>query len=142
MYLKLSCDLDLPAIGVRLSPDASPDAFDHDSENVYEWMYLSIPGLAFSLNISREHGRADIEDELLSTASEEELRALVKPGPVYIFGLDRETDTNADKLPDWLPQYIADKLKADVLVYHRRINVDLPDGDPVVVVKPNAANSK
>ena len=118
------------------------DSFDHDSENVYEWMYVSIPGLSFSLNISREHGWADIDDELESSATEDELKSLVKPGPVYIFGWDRDTDDYSESLPDWLPQYIADKLESDVLVYHRRINVELPDGKPVLVVKPRDGNRK
>ena len=109
-----------------LAPDASADSFAHDSENVYEWMYVSIRGLSFSLNVSREHGWADIDDELESTATEDELRALVKPGPVYIFGWDRETENYYDSLPDWLPQYIADKLESDVLVYHRRIGEPKP----------------
>ena len=145
MYLKVDCNLDFPAIGVKLAPDASPDSFDHDSENVYEWMYVNIQDVAFSLNISREHGWADIDDEVLdikSTATKEELQALVKPGPVYIFGWNRETNNYVDLLPDWLPQHIADKLDADVLVYGRRINVESQDGDPIAVVKPHAENRK
>jgi hypothetical protein len=145
VYLKLGCNLDFPAIGAKLAPDASPDSFDHDSENVYEWMYVKIQGLAFSLNVSREHGWADIDDELLdfdSTAAKEELQALVKPGPIYIFGWDLDTNYYVAPLPEWLPQYIADKLNADVLVFDRRINVESPDGDPVAVVKPHADNRK
>ena len=99
-------------------------------------MYVNLPSLAFSLNISREHGWADIDDEIETTATEEELQALVKPGPVYIFGWDRKTEDYVDTLPDWLAQYIADRLNVDVLVYGRRINVDSPDGEPIAVVGP------
>lgn len=142
MYLKIGCQLDFPSIGAKLTPHASPDSFDHDSENDYEWMYVNIQGIAFSLNISREHGWADIDDHLESTATEEELQLLVKPGPIYVFGWDRETSDYVDQLPDWLPQYIADKLNVDVLVYGRRINVDTPDGDPIALVKSLVENRK
>ena len=142
MYLKVGCNQDFPAIGMKLAPDASPDLFDHDSENVYEWMYVNVQGIAFSLNISREHGWADIDNELESTATKEELQALVKPGPIYIFGWDRDNNNYVDPLPDWLPQYIADKLNSEVLVYGRRINVESPEGDPIAVVKPRATNCK
>ena len=43
---------------MKLAPDASTDSFEHDSENVYEWMFVNIQGVGFSLNISREHGWA------------------------------------------------------------------------------------
>lgn len=142
VYLKVVCNLDFPTIAASLAPNASLESFDHDSENVYEWMYVNIQSMAFSLNVSREHDWADIDVELESTATEEELQTLVKPGPVYIFGWDRKTDDYVDTLPEWLPQYIADRLNVDVLVYGRRINLESPDGDPIAVVNPHVENRK
>lgn len=145
MYLKLDCKLDFPTIGAKLAPNASADSFNHDSENVYEWMYVKIQGLAFSLNVSREHGWANIDDEILDSefhSNKEKLQTLVKPSPVYIFGWDLDTNYYVDLLPDWLPQYIADNLYVDVLVFGQRINVESPDGDPIGIVKPYAENCK
>ena len=145
MYLKVDCNLDFTAIGLKLAPDASPDSFGHDYENVYEWMYVDMHDVSFSLNVSREHGWAEIDDELLdfeSTATREELQALVKSGPVYIFGWDRGNNHYVDHLPDWLAQQIANRLDADVLVYDRRMDVEIPDGDPIAVVKPHAEKRK
>ena len=139
VYLKVDCNLEFPDIGSKLAPSATPEAFEHDSENVYEWMYVHIAELPFALNVSREHGWGDIDDELLdfeSNATQEELNALVIPGPVYMFGWNRATDSYVDELPDWLPQFVADKLIADVFVYNRRINVAVPDGNPNAVFRP------
>lgn len=136
VYLKINCNLDFPAIALRLSPSAAPASFEHDSENVYEWMWVNLADVPFALNISREHGWANIDDEVEATASNEELKALVKPGPVYIIGWNRSTDSYVNELPDWLAQFVADQLKSEVFVYNGRINVEIPDGDPVKTVWP------
>ncbi len=145
MYLKFDCDLEFPAIGLKLVPDAMVESFDHDSENVYEWMYVNIQGLPFALNVSREHGWANIDDELLdiqSKAPQEELKALVTSSPVYIFGWNRSMESYVDELPEWLPQFVADRIGVDVLVYNRRINVDIPDDKPVAVINPRHETRK
>lgn len=145
VYLKINCNLEFSEIGLRLAPNATPDSFEHDSENVYEWMYVNIEDVPFALNVSREHGWAVVDDELLdcdSGISQEELKLLVKPGPVYIFGWKRSTDSYVDELPEWLPQFVADNLNVDVLVYNGRINVDVPDGEPFKIVPPQPANRK
>jgi hypothetical protein len=92
------------------------------------------------LNVSREHGWADIDDDIESTASTEELKALVKPGPVYLFGWTRSTDSYVLELPDWLPQFVADRLKTEVFFYNGRINVEIPDGEPAALVRPQREN--
>ena len=101
-------------------------------------MWVNVASVPFSLNVSREHGWADIEDEIESTASPEELAALIKPGPVYLIGWNRTTDSYVDELPDWLPQYVANRLDVEVFVYNGRVNVDVPDGEPVDVVRPQS----
>lgn len=142
MYLKTHCNLKFPDIGLLLAPNATRESLEHDSENVYEWMWVNVAGFPFALNVSREHGWADIEDDIESTASTEELEALVRPGPVYQFGWNRSTDSYVDELPDWLPQFVADCLTTDVLVYKGRINVEVPDGEPLTVVRPKPRNRK
>ena len=142
VYLKAIFNRKFPDIGLLLAPSAAPESFEHDSENVYEWMWINVPSLPFALNVSREHGWADIEDEIESTASPGELEALVKPGPVYLIGWNRTADQYVDELPDWLPQFVANRLDVDVFVYNGRINVDVPDGEPLNVVYPQPKTSK
>ncbi len=137
MYLKIFCALELPLMGMRLTKETNPESFERDSENVYEWMWLTLKNLPFALNVSREHGWADIDDETESTASTEGLNTLVKPGPVYLFGWDRSTDSYIDELPDWLPQVVADRLDMDVFVYNGRLNVEIPDCEPAAITRPH-----
>ena len=140
VYLKVNCALEFPQLGLLLSPGAAPESFEHDSENVYEWMYVAIPGIPFVLNISREHGWADIDDEVLDFNSDidpETLKHLAKPGPVYIIGWNRTANARVDSLPDWLPQYMADLLLVPVNVYVGCHNVDLPDPEPLATVYPH-----
>ncbi len=137
MYLRFATELGFPEIAERLAPQTSMDALDWDSENVYEWMYLDMPSLEFSLNMSREHGWAKLDDELLdinSGLTEDNLRKLVTPGPTYVFGWNKASNDYVDPLPDWLAQQIAEKLVVDVFVFTQRINVDRPDPPPATVV--------
>lgn len=139
VYLRFECGLDFPAIGMRLEPGSSAESVEHDSENVYEWMWIRIPNVPCLLNVSREHGWADLDDSLLAFDSEvleDELLSMVKPGPVYINGWDAGRDRRVGTLPDWLPQHIADQLTVEVHVFSGDLNVDHPDPDPVRVVKP------
>ncbi len=142
MYLKAIFIGAFPEIGSLLAPSATLESFEYDSENVYEWLWVNFPSVPFALNVSREHGWADIEDDIESTASPDELEALVKPGPVYLSGWNRTTDSYVDELPDWLPQFVADRLNVEVFVYNGRINVDVPDGQPANVVRPQPKTSK
>lgn len=140
MYLKFDCRLELRAIGKRLIPEAVTDEIETDAENVYEWMWIEIPNVPCSLNVSREHGWAQIEDALMdldSDAAEDEVHSIVTPGPVFVSGWNRSRDEFVDALPDWLSQYFADRLSIDVLVFHGRPNVDLPDTTPIAVVHPH-----
>lgn len=139
VYLKVNCTLAFPQLGLLLSPGATTESFDHGSENVYEWMHVTIPSIPFALNISREHGWADIDDDVLDIdagIAPEALKGLVTPGPIYIFGWDQIANDYVDALPVWLPQYIAELLLAPVNVYDRRINIDLPDPEPFAIVFP------
>jgi hypothetical protein len=146
MYLKFETRLEFPILAKMLCPELNEDRIDWDSENVYEWMYVDLPQLGFSLNVSREHGWADIDDETLDQHqnNEEELKQIVQRGPVYVFGWDRSKSDYVDNLPDFLPSFLADRLSVDVSVFGRRINVDVPDGTPLSVVSPStrqAANN-
>lgn len=143
MYLRFDSRLDFPALARALCEDLSDDALDWDYENVYEWMYLELPQFDFSLNLSREHGWADVDDESLDQYQHnaEVLEQIVQPGPVYVFGWNRRESGYVDQFPDSLPSFIADRLSVDVAVYNRRINVDIPDGEPIRIVSPKHQSS-
>ena len=139
MYLKFFTNLEFPVLGKHLVPEMSELALDWDSENVYEWMYLDFPDRGLCLNLSREHGWANIEDALLAEHRDNEakLKRLVQPGSVYVFGWDRKASTYIDVLPESLASEIADTLNVEVYVYAGRINVDIPDSAPTEVIKPS-----
>jgi hypothetical protein len=141
MYLRFDTRLDFPALAQALCPELTKDKLDWDFENVYEWMHVNLPQLDFSLNVSREHGWADIEDEVLDQyeGNQEQLRQIVSPGPVYVFGWDRDKSDYVDTLPEFLPSLIADRLSVEVSVFSRRINIDMPDGEPLAVIRPKHA---
>jgi hypothetical protein len=139
MYLRFLTRLEFPQIAKRLCPDLTEDAIDRDSENVYEWMYIDLPQLGYSLNVSREHGWADLDDETLDQYenNNETLKQIVQPGPVYVIGWDRKHDQYVDALPDFLPSFFADRLAIDVAVFAGRLDVDNAVCEPLRVVHPN-----
>jgi|GEM_PF-2264735 len=138
MYLRFESDLEFPAIASALLDEAGDDSINWDYENVYEWMYLRLPQLDFVLNISREHGYADLDDDIVDqyVGRADELKQIVRPGPVYVFGWSHHDDY-VDLLPDSLASFFADRLQAPVSVFNRRINVEVSDDDPIRVVFPN-----
>ncbi len=109
MYLKFETRLEFPELARTLCPELKEYRLDWDSEDVYEWMYVDLPQLDFSLNVSREHGWADIDDEVLDQHQDDQeaLRQLVHPRAVYVFGWNRNASAYVDELPDYLPSLIA-----------------------------------
>ncbi len=130
--------MELLELGKLLLPDANVQDFDFDYENVYEWMYVDLPEIDFSLNISREHGLADITDEELDEIGDdnEELEKRLRPGPIYIFGWNRADDCYVLDIPDSIVTQIANKLGCDVLVYPGRSNADTQDPIHIACVFP------
>ena len=136
MYLKLDKNIKFIELGKLLLPEATEESLCWDCENVYEWMYVDMPGYGFSLNISREHGMADVDVEILDKYQDDEeaLNEIVTPGPIYIFGWDKARDAYVD-LPESLIMTICRSLNTDILLYAGRINVDVPDAEPISIYK-------
>ena len=143
MYLKFETELEFPELAQALEPTLTEDDIDWDSENVYEWMYIDLPELEFSLNISRERGWAELDDEQLAQYEDNaaEQKRSLQPGRVYVFGWDHDNSDYVDELPDFLPSFFADRLGVEVFVFSRRINVDLADDQPVAIIAPQAHRS-
>ncbi len=137
MYLKIEKELKLVKLGKMLLPGSTEESLEWDAENVYEWIYVNLPGYSFSLNIFREHGILDVPEEIVDECDgdEECLDMASTPGPIYILGWDRKKDDYVYDLPESLIQEICSKIKADVIVYDGRIDADSSDPEPIQVYR-------
>ena len=135
MYLRINQNIKLVDLGKLLLPGSTEESLNWDIENVYEWMYVDIPNYDFSLNISRDHGMSEIEDEILDQYEENELHKIVKPGPIYIFAWDRKNDKYINDLSESLIIYLNQKITSDIAVLPGRINVDKADPEPINIYK-------
>ncbi len=136
MYLKLADKLSPKKVAVALLPNLRLEQIEWDYENVHEWAYVDLPELTFSLDVTREHGMSDVDDEVLDGLTPEEIEALPTAGPTYIFGWNRRSDYYVQDLPDSLIQRISDSVQSEILIYPGRINVDAVDPEPIGRTKP------
>ena len=136
MYLKLAERLSPKKVAIALLPHLRPDQVEWDYENVYEWAYVDIPELAFSLDVTRDHGMSDMDDDALDGLTPEQIEALPTAGPTYIFGWNRRTDSYVHDLAESLIQRISDSVQSEILIYPGRINVDATDPEPIGHTKP------
>ena len=120
----------------RILPHLRPDQVDWDYENVYEWAYVDLPELSFTLDVTRDHGMSDVDDDVVDGLTPEEIEALPTAGPTYIFGLDRRSDSYVLDLADELIQRISDSVQSEILIFPGRINVDQADPEPIGRTKP------
>lgn len=136
MYLKLAEKLSPKKVALALLPHLQPHQVDWDCENVYEWAYVDLPELSFTLDVTRDHGMSDVDDEVLDGLTPEEIEALPTAGPTYIFGIERRSGSYAPELTDDLIQRICDSVQSDILIFPGRINVDQADPEPIGRTKP------
>ena len=118
MYLKFSVDAPLDELVRSLWPEVPRTNLLYDYENVYEWVWLSLPLLGIRLNISREHGWGE---DSSSKA-------------IYVSAFQLERDEHIDALPEGLAERIARTQGCSVHVFSGRANVDEEDGEPVEVL--------
>jgi hypothetical protein len=123
VYLRFDTKLDCPVLARLLNPSVSDDSIDWDYENVYEWMWLDLIQFDFVLNISREHGDADVDDGTFAT-----------PGSTFVNAWSRGDRYRVDKLPDSLAQFLANQLNVDIAVFAGTLNVDIEDGPPIRII--------
>ncbi len=136
MYLKLAERLSPRKVAVALLPHLRPEQVDWDYENVYEWAWVDFPELAFSLDVTRDHGMSHIEDDVLAGLTPDEIEALPTAGPTYIFGWNRRSDSYVPDLADDLIQRISDSVQSEILIFPGRIDVDAVDPEPIGRKKP------
>lgn len=136
MYLKLAEKLSPRNVAIALVPHLQADQIEHDHENTYEWTLIDLPGLPFSLNVTRDHGMSHMDDEALDALSPGEIEALPTAGPTYIYGYDRQSNSLVLELPHELVQRLSDSLQSEILIYPGRITIDQPDPEPTGRTKP------
>ena len=138
MYLKIAIELDFKELATSLSPDLTQESIGWDYENVYEWMWVDLPQYDFVLNISREHGGADVDDDLFDqlAGDSDAQRKLMKPGPTYVNAWTNRNGERVNDLPETLAQFFANQLNVDVVVFDGILNVDGEDGAPARTVNP------
>ena len=138
MYLRVSTKLKFPDLAQLLNPDLTEDSLGWDYGNVYEWMWVDLPQFDFVLNVSREHGGADVDDELYDqlAGDPDAQRRLMTPGPAYINAWTKVNGERVNDLPESLAQFLAKQLNVDVDVFGEILNVDAEDESPNETVNP------
>ena len=117
MYLKFTIGGPLEDLVRSVWPDASEDELIRDYENVYEWVWLTLPERGLRLNISREHEWG------------EEAEGTVYP--IYV----SEFEQGLGKQVDSIAQKIATSHKCRVEVHEGRHSVDEADKQPIRVIE-------
>lgn len=118
MYIKFTVDGPLIDIVRKAFPDAPDDALFRDYENVYEWVWLSLPSEKITLNISREHEWG------------EETRIY----PIYVNAWSLDQTERIDDVPRPLINAFAQAHPCPIELFAGQYNVDLPDGKPIEVI--------
>jgi len=131
MYLKLTKKISPRTVAKMITPDLDDHDLEHDYENVYEWAYIDLPELDFSLDVTRDHGMSEIEDHELDNMSQEELKSIPSAGATYIFGFNRKFDQYVNEIPEWVIEILCQKTQSDIFVYPGRINIDDEDPEPI-----------
>lgn len=132
MHLKISQKICPLRLAMTLFPDQNNEDFDYDSENIYEWVILPFPEFKLSLNISRDHGQHELENDTLDSMTDHDFEHLEYAGFTYITNNKNDRD-----IPDSLIQKIANQLRFPLNVYHKPININKEDGQPDHIISPS-----
>jgi len=94
-----------------------------------------MPGVSFSLDVTRDHGMSDVDDDALDMMSAEEIETLPTSGPTYIFGWDRGRDQYVEEIPESLIRLLCATTRSDIVVYPGRIHMGRQDPQPVKQIR-------
>ncbi|MGB7324438.1 MAG: hypothetical protein WBD31_06170 [Rubripirellula sp.] len=138
MYARFQHDLTFPELGALLCPATPERELNCDLENVYQWMYVNLPQIEVTLNISRDHGWASLPEdiELRYAADDPRLLAHVHPGPTYVTSYGHGRNPGPDLDWDGIALYIADCVGVSVDILPGLLNVDAADPEPIRTVVP------
>ena len=113
MYFKFLIDGPLEEISRKAWPEASEDDLFRDYENVYEWVWLSIPEHGLRLNISREHEWGE-ETQIY---------------PIYVQAFHLKKEDYIDRIPKQVIQKFQRNIETRIEIYNGRVNVDNEGGE-------------
>ena len=130
MYLKLADKLCPREVARMLCPGISDEDIEWDYENVYEWVYVDLPGLPFLLDVNRDHGQSAVDDDRLDSLTNEELANLPSIGPTYITGIDRDRKAIIREIAEEVIQQLSDKLMTEITVYLGGIDMSVSETEP------------
>lgn len=122
MYLKFTAAGPLKELVKQLWPNVPDSYLTRDYENLYEWVWLTLPEYGLRLNISREH----------EWGSEKRVY------PVYVSAFMMETDTWIEEIPEEIIGVFQQVLDCPILVFGGRENADKEDGMPIKVLYKDA----
>jgi hypothetical protein len=131
MYLKLSKRISPKTVAKLLLSNLGDHDLEYDIENVYEWAYIDLPELDFSLNVTRDHGMSEIDDDELDNMSEDELESLPSAGATHVIGVNRRSNLIVTEIPEWVKELLCQRTQSDITVYPGRINIEAKDPEPI-----------
>ena len=127
MYLRIETKVAPLKVGKLLFPDLTEDDFDYDIENQYEWLYLKVNGFKKVLDITRDHGMSEIEDEALDEMFLEEVENNLAAGPTYIFTVDDKEKKYYENIPNEIVQELSNTLKSPISIFSGDFNIENED---------------
>ncbi len=118
MYLKFTIDGDLEELVKGIWPNATEDELFRDYENVYEWVWLSLPEYNLRLNISREH----------------EWGEKTQVYPIYVSAFELEKDEFINEIPEEIIQIFCKGINSKLEIFSGRYNVEVKENEPIRVL--------
>jgi len=137
MYLRVETKISPLKVGKLLFPDLAEDDFRYDIENQFEWLYLSINGFNKMLDITRDHGMSEIEDEVLEKMSSEEIEENLFVGPTYIFTVDDQNKIYYENIPSEIIQELSNTIKSPISIFSGSFHIENDDSKPKNRIQPN-----
>ena len=118
MYLKFTVAGPLEDIVRAVWPDSPESDLIRDYENVYEWVWLTLPEERLRLNISREHEWGDEAES-------------GRVFPIYVSPFEVEREEFLDAISPDIAERISMTHGCHVEVFDGRQNVDEADVSPI-----------
>lgn len=118
MYLKFTSEGNLEELVKEIWPSATEDELFQDYENVYEWVWLSLPAYNMRLNISREHEWGE-ETQIY---------------PIYVSAFELENDRFISEIPEEIIQIFSKGMNTQLEIFNGRYNVEAKDDEPIRVI--------
>ena len=137
MYLRIETKIPPLRVGKLIFPDLDEEDFRYDIENQFEWLYLNINGFDKTLDITRDHGMSEIEDEVLDEMSAKEIEENLSVGPTYIFTVDDQNKNYYENIPNEVTQELSNILKSPISVFSGSFNIENDDSKPKITIQPS-----